>query len=364
MIRALRILLLIVTTVFIAIAIPRESGRERSIAVVWAAPVPARVRNPENYSQNHVVGVVGKDYWALIDPDTGLSPVSGLKAGRFTMFDGGYINQSPVVPRWVVQDWNGAALRIVENAGVPRFYADMLVQFGARAVTIATMPSGDPVTVPGDVRLSAFAAAFTPDLGRFFVTGTIRGEVALYRLEERAPVRLSRRVIDSSRPEPIYAAGLLVDDRSAAAPTLVALHGSSRQYLEVMEVADEGSLRSLTRLEVPARMRVKGPTEIVDLGDFTVATALRDSVAVWNVREDRFTPYPIAGVTRLVGGGVESDHTTIVVERERGWAMLLVERDAPEPYLWMFSTGTVLGISRGRVLVQVADDVIAIEATL
>lgn len=361
MIRALRLLLLTLSTLFVAIAFPRESGREFAIAPVWTAPVPARIQTRADHRRG--IGIVGEDYWARIDPDTGLSPVSGLRAGRFTMFDGGFLNQSPTAPRWVVQDWSGDALRIVENRGFPRFYDDMLVQFGPREISLEAIPSGDPITLPADLRLSAFSAAVFPEIGRFVATGSIRGEIALYRLEEHAPVRLGLRSIDSSRPAPIYAVTMIPDPDTAHAPALVALRGGTDSQLEFLMVGEEGILRSVARRTVPADARVVEPRAIVHLGGSVVATALLDTVALWDVREERFAFYRVEGATAVLGGTSGPQGTVVFVERRRGWAILRIETDGDTPLLWAFSSGTVVGSDRGRVIVQAGSEIIAIEAT-
>lgn len=370
MIRVLRLFLLIVATTFVVIAIPRESGRERAVRRIWTAPIPAHIHSAETVENAGTLAIVGEGFWALIDPDTGLSPVSGFPVGRFAMFPDGFINQPPGSPRWVVQRWNGDVLRIVENTGIPRFFDDMLVQFGEFEISVVPMPEGDPVSVPADVRLTAFTATNLPGAGRFVATGTARGGIVLYDVTDRSLLRLGEESVQGSRPEPVYALAIVppgddsADDEGVPEPGLVALGGLEPQHLVFLAPGNGLRLQTQRRIEIPAGAEVREPTDIAYLGESTVAVALRDSIAIWDTDADRLDRYEIDGARRIVGGSVDRNRTVVAVVRDTGWVVLFAESGSEAPRIWSYTTGTVLAVDQGHVIIRVGADLIAIEVAL
>jgi len=369
-IRVLRLFLLIVATTFVVIAIPRESGRERAVRRIWTAPIPAHIHSVETPENAETLAIVGADFWSLIDPNTGLSPVSGLPVGRFAMFPDGFINQPPGSPRWVVQRWNGDVLRIVENTGVPRFFDDMLVQFGESDISVVPMPEGDPVSVPADVRLTAFTATNFPGSGRFVATGTARGGIVLYGVTDQTLLRLGEESIHDSRPEPVYALAIVppgddvADDQGAREPGLVALGGLEPQHLAFLAPENGLRLQTQRRVDIPAGAEVREPTDIVYLGESTVAVALRDSIVIWDTGADRLVRYEIDGARRIIGGSVDRNRTVVAVARDTGWVVLFTESGSEAPRIWSYTTGTVLAVDQGRVITRVGSDLIAIEVAM
>lgn len=368
MARALRFFLIVLATAFVAIAIPRESGRERALRRAWVTPIPARGRAATGAFAPGSALIVGEEFWALIDVDTGLSRAAGLRAGRFTGTRDWFINQPLEAPRWVVQGWDGNAVRIVENFGVPRFYDDLLVRFGERLLTVSLMPDGDPVTIDADVRMTAFDAGGQTGPDRYVAIGTARGGLAMYRHELGTLVEIGRRRIDStiSSTEPVYGIAIteVAIDEESPIPALVAVHGWDTQYLELLVPEEDGRLRLVSRAALPPQDRVSHPIEIVDLGRASIAAVFNRSVAVWDFASEQLRIYSITDATRIVGGAVGDDLIILAIDRPDGSAVTIAEGDLDRPFVWSMVGSQPLYADDRRVILQVDQELVAIEATL
>lgn len=369
MARALRLFLAILIAVFGSIAAPRESGRERRLRVAWVVPVPEGAASTDSISpRREGIVLAGDRYWAFVDPETGRLDAYGLRAERFTAYAGGMINQADEVPRWVVQGWDGGAIRIIDHEGVPRFYDRLLVQFGERRLALTTVQTWNTTYLPGDVRLTALAVRSFGEDGTAVATGSVRGELALFRLQEGALIELARRSVDhlTEVPAPIYGAAVVSvsEEDGSKSPALVALRGWKPQYLEFLVPDADGALSVVDRREVPESEAVAEPRRVEPLADSLVAVALRSSVAVWDLVTDRLSVYPIGGVDGVVGGGVGEHATLIAVGRVTGSTVALIEGEIEAPFLWHLDGATPLHADEERVVVEVDGRLVAIEVTL
>jgi hypothetical protein len=353
--RAIRTLLVVAISALGAIAVPRETGVEDAFRLVWRASITAQ-RSSDGIDSfgPSVRPIVGDTRWALIDIESGIVHAAGLRAERFAASLEGVINQSAVSPRWVVQSWSGEAIRFVENAGIPRFYGDLLVQFGDDAITV-----GD-AALPYDATLVAFDLAAIGESGTYVATGDLRGVVTLFRFDRSTSfVVVGSSVVARDSIGPVYGIRVVELPGSDGQPAVVTVRGGAPHSVEYLIPSEN---RSLVRaLGQTAPGAVERPVRIAADDPGVLAFSIPPFVTVWDIEADLMASIPVPRLDRIVGYGVSEEALLAGARTEEGAVILLVRRDGTATRSRTFLGVTPYLVHRSLVVLGTKETIIALE---